>query len=247
MLNETGCCNSARNPAMRGSIAVLYATGEGQTNPPGVTGSVAAFERVSDYPPPRLPVKVTVGGVPAQIIFAAEAPHAVAGFLQVNFRVPRAAPVGDAVPLSLTIGGVQSAAGVTMAIRSPVRQILIAEPEAARRHWLQYVLARAGYGVWTARDGAEAVEQARRHIIDLAIASLALPDSQRLEEIRELRPQLRVIAIAPALTPESLRAADLFGAQAVLARPLRAEAVLRKARESLKVRPVPYVAVTRAP
>lgn len=36
MLNETGCCNSARNPAARGSVVSLYATGEGQTNPPRV-------------------------------------------------------------------------------------------------------------------------------------------------------------------------------------------------------------------
>jgi uncharacterized protein (TIGR03437 family) len=44
MLNETGCCNSARNPATRGTIASLYATGEGS---------------------PPLHVKVLVGGVPA--------------------------------------------------------------------------------------------------------------------------------------------------------------------------------------
>jgi uncharacterized protein (TIGR03437 family) len=52
MLNETGCCNSTRNPAVRGSISSLYATGEGQTNPPGVNGSI--YPGTPGHPSPRL-------------------------------------------------------------------------------------------------------------------------------------------------------------------------------------------------
>ena len=108
MLNETGCCNSVRNPAARGSIAVLYATGEGQTTPPGITGSVSAFAKVALYPTPRARVRVTVGGQLAAIVYAGEAPHAVAGLLQVNFRVPANAPLGDAVPVHLIVGDFRS-------------------------------------------------------------------------------------------------------------------------------------------
>jgi len=75
MLNETGCCNSARNPAARGTIAVLYATGEGETIPPGIDGSISVYPRIADYPVPKLPVKVTAGGEPAEIVYAGEAPH----------------------------------------------------------------------------------------------------------------------------------------------------------------------------
>lgn len=125
MLNDTGCCNSARNPAARGSIVALYGTGEGQTTPPGIDGDLSGHDRVTDLPPPRLPVHVKVGGIPAGIIFAGEAPHAVAGLLQVNFRVPANAPLGDAVPLVLTVGTSHSQAGVTMAIRSAVHRVLV--------------------------------------------------------------------------------------------------------------------------
>src|SRR6476659_2166420 len=58
MLNEKVCCNSARNPARRGSIGVLYATGAGQSRPQGSDGILPAFNRISDYPVPRLAVKV---------------------------------------------------------------------------------------------------------------------------------------------------------------------------------------------
>ena len=46
---------------------------------------------------PALPVRVAVGGHPAEIVYAGAAPHAVSGLLQVNFRVPPDAPAGDAV------------------------------------------------------------------------------------------------------------------------------------------------------
>jgi uncharacterized protein (TIGR03437 family) len=40
-----------------------------------------------------------------------------AGLLQVNVAVPLGAPVGDAVPVSVSINGVESPAGATIAIR----------------------------------------------------------------------------------------------------------------------------------
>ena len=59
--NADGTVNSPANPAKRGSIIVLYGSGEGQTNPPGVDGRIA----LSVYPKPVLPVKVSIGGVDA--------------------------------------------------------------------------------------------------------------------------------------------------------------------------------------
>jgi hypothetical protein len=39
-LNQDQSANSPANPAARGSIVVLFVTGEGQTSPPGVTGKL---------------------------------------------------------------------------------------------------------------------------------------------------------------------------------------------------------------
>jgi uncharacterized protein (TIGR03437 family) len=243
MLNEKGCCNSARNPAVRGAFAALYATGAGQTTPSGIDGAMAAFDRAADYPVPALPVRVTVGGRPAEIQYAGAAPHAVAGLLQVNFRVPADAPTGDAVPLVLMVGGARSPEGVTMAVRSAVERVLVAEPDAVVRGWLTRVLAGAGYDVEAARNGREAVARAEEHLIDLVICSLAIPEAERTEGMRAIlamRPAPKVVATAGALGPRTLQAADLLGAQAVLRKPLSSKMVLEKVRELLRSRPTPY-------
>jgi uncharacterized protein (TIGR03437 family) len=250
MLNETGCCNSGRNPAKRGHISALYATGAGQTSPPGIDGSVAAFDRTADYPVPVLPVQVTVGGQAAEIIYAGAAPHAVAGLLQVNFRVPGNAPIGDAVPLVLSVGGFPSRDGVTMAVRSTVERVLIVDTDGVARNSLRKVLSGAGYAVSVARNGGEAMARSEDQPIDLVLCSLSIAESERLEAIGMMlraRPQIKIAAIAGVLDPASRRAADLFGAQLVLTRGMPSKTVLQGVRELLRPRPVPYVADERPP
>jgi uncharacterized protein (TIGR03437 family) len=241
MLNETGCCNSVRNPAARGSVVALYATGEGQTDPPGTTGLFSAYAKTSEYPAPRQTVRVTVGGVPAEILFAGEAPHTVAGLLQVNFRIPANAPLGDAVPLVLSVGGSRSRDDVTMAVRSAVQRILILDQEGAGREWLRKVLVGAGYEVIVARGA-----QAREHPVDLIICGLTVPERERMETVAAMvagRPKLKIIAAAAAAGgPEELRSADLLGAQAIFTKAMSAKAVVERVRELLRSRPVPYVA-----
>ena len=229
---------------LRGSIAALYATGAGQSTPPGIDGSVAAFDRIAEYPVPAQAVRVTVGGRPAEIQYAGAAPHAVAGLLQVNFRVPADAPTGDAVPLVLTVGEGRSPDGVTMAVRSAVQRVLVAEPDARVRGWLKRVLAGAGYDVVVARNGRAAVARARERPIDLVIFSLAIPEAERMDAMQAMlavRPQPKVVATAGALGPRTLRAADLLGAQAVLRKPLSSKTVVQRVRELLRSRPTPYV------
>jgi DNA-binding NarL/FixJ family response regulator len=165
--------------------------------------------------------------------------------LQVNFRVPANAPLGDAIPIYLTAGDARSPDGVTMAIRSPVKQVLVVDSELATRTSLRNVLVRAGYEAFTAQNGREAMAQAAEHAIDLVISKLALPDDDWAEAVgamRARRPQLRIVATARTLDPATLRQADLFGAQAILVRPMATQMMLRRIREVLRVRPVQYVA-----
>ena len=78
---------------------------------------------------------------------------------------------------------------------------------------------------------------------DLAIVSLSLPERQRnelLATLRARRPQVKLAAIIAVAGPQSLRAADLMGAQAVFARPLDSATVTRRVRELLRAHPVPY-------
>jgi uncharacterized protein (TIGR03437 family) len=113
VINEDGTVNSAMNPARRGSIVSIYATGEGQTSPGGVTGSIAQ----PGASHPVQPVTVAIDGTDAAVHYAGAAPGEVAGLLQVNAVVPASVAPGPAVPLMLKIGGVPSQASVSIAVR----------------------------------------------------------------------------------------------------------------------------------
>jgi len=108
-VNKDGTLNSASNPAARGDFVIIYATGEGQRSPAGVTGQPAP---ASDAP--VLPASMTIGGVAANLLYAASAPGFV-GLMQINVTVPQTATPGGAVPVILTIGTAQSPS-VTIAI-----------------------------------------------------------------------------------------------------------------------------------
>jgi uncharacterized protein (TIGR03437 family) len=111
ILNANLSVNSPSNPAARGSSVVLYATGEGQTNPPGVDGKLAELP----YPTPLLPVSLTIGGLSAQVTFAGSAPG-FAGLLQINAIVPPGVAPGSDVSVVLRIGGIISPPGLTLAV-----------------------------------------------------------------------------------------------------------------------------------
>lgn len=113
ILNQNLSFNSAANPAARGDVVVLYATGEGQTQPTGMEGAVTG----SAPPKPLLPVKVRIGGVDAVVQYAGEAPGLVTGVLQVNAVVPAAVRPGSQVPVILMLGNFSSQFGVSMAVK----------------------------------------------------------------------------------------------------------------------------------
>jgi uncharacterized protein (TIGR03437 family) len=111
-VNEDGTTNSESNPAARGSVITLYATGEGQTDLPGVDGRLAA----APYPRPVLGVLLKIGLYPAEVLFAGSAPG-FAGLLQVNARVPGGFAPAGVLALELTVGSAVSQPGVTVAVR----------------------------------------------------------------------------------------------------------------------------------
>jgi uncharacterized protein (TIGR03437 family) len=113
MTNEDGSFNSVDNPASAGSMVVLYATGEGQTDPPGVDGQVPA----DVLPMPVLAVSAQIGGEDAVIVSAGAAQGQPAGLLQVTVVVPDDVSAADAVPVVLTVGLASSQVGVTMAVK----------------------------------------------------------------------------------------------------------------------------------
>jgi uncharacterized protein (TIGR03437 family) len=61
ILNQDNSSNPQANPAKKGSVILLFAITEGQTNPPGVDGEIAG----AVLPKPVLPVAATIGGMNA--------------------------------------------------------------------------------------------------------------------------------------------------------------------------------------
>jgi uncharacterized protein (TIGR03437 family) len=112
ILNQDLSVNSHDNPADRGALITMYATGVGQTDPPGTDGLVSS----TVLPKPLLPVAVQIGGGDAQIVYAGAAPGMISGILQVNCRVPMQITPGDAVPVILSAGTATSPS-VTVAVK----------------------------------------------------------------------------------------------------------------------------------
>lgn len=94
--NQDGSLNSASNPAARGSVVSLYATGQGSA-----TGS---------------DVSVTIAGYNAPILYAGPAPG-FPGLMQINAQIPGGFLPPGVQSVVLAVGDATSQAGVTLAIQ----------------------------------------------------------------------------------------------------------------------------------
>jgi uncharacterized protein (TIGR03437 family) len=96
-------------PAHIGEYVSIYATGLGDvTNRPGLGAAAQGPPLLSSS---LVNPTVTIGNVPVtDIQFSGLAPTFV-GLYVVNARIPAGTPIGDAIPLTLSIGGLTSNTG----------------------------------------------------------------------------------------------------------------------------------------
>jgi uncharacterized protein (TIGR03437 family) len=91
----------------RGKTLTMFFTGAGQVTPTIATGAAPdASTPVSKLPAPKLPVKLTVGGVQASIQFIG-IPYGLVGVTQVNFQIADSTPFGGQ-PVIITVGAAAS-------------------------------------------------------------------------------------------------------------------------------------------
>jgi len=114
--------NSTTNPAKIGDTVSLYLTGEGNYNPVPLSGftNTGFIIPVGFTPLPQmspLPT-VSIGGVDASagVSYAGPVPGSIIGVLQINVVVPLGSATGQAVPVTVTIGGVTAQSNVTLNI-----------------------------------------------------------------------------------------------------------------------------------
>ena len=114
ILNEDGITvNSKTNPAARGSVISIFATGEGQTTPGGVDGQIMTPVLSAR---PVLPVQVRIGGRAAEVQYSGSVPGQVAGLFQLNARIPDGTPSGE-IPVEVQVGSATSQPGITVMVR----------------------------------------------------------------------------------------------------------------------------------
>ena len=146
-LNQDGTLNSSTNQEKIGKVVVLYLTGEGvytstPANPPGPDGFVIPTGDIPMPPSGVCPVgsvcmpalaaavSVTLGPLPgappgtnpvavpvANIQYAGPFVGGMLGIMQLNLLIPAGSPTGTAVPIQVTIGGVATQPGVTIALK----------------------------------------------------------------------------------------------------------------------------------
>jgi len=115
IVNQDFSVNGPTKPAAAGTAVAVYMTGEGNTTPQSATGGVAPLDGTG-LNHPVLPVTATVGGVPAQVVYSGSAPGFVYGAAQVNVVIPAGVASGPQL-IIISIGGIQTQAGVTVQIQ----------------------------------------------------------------------------------------------------------------------------------
>jgi DNA-binding response OmpR family regulator len=119
------------------------------------------------------------------------------------------------------------------------QKVLVVEDEPALVDTLEYSLARQGYTVCTATDGAQAIEVARREQPDLVVLDVMLPKLDGFEVCRILRQEMSVpILMLTARADEVDKIVGLeVGADDYLTKPFsmreltaRVKALLRRVR-----------------
>ena len=109
--------------------------------------------------------------------------------------------------------------------------ILLVDDDDALRRLLHGMLTDAGYEVWEAADGRQAIARVgRQPQPDLVLTDLVMPEQEGIELIRQLHaqhPALKIIAMSGAFDGDFLRIASALGAAATLRKPIGREELLR--------------------
>jgi DNA-binding response OmpR family regulator len=116
-------------------------------------------------------------------------------------------------------------------------QILVVDDERFFREAIRDVLDRAAVRCVLAATGGEALETARDESIGVVILDIQLPDQSGLEvfrQLRETRPELRVIILSAHTDQETVLEALRLGAFDYLAKPIHEEELSLAVRRALE-------------
>ena len=122
---------------------------------------------------------------------------------------------------------------------APVTQksILVADDDGGIRSLLRSILENDGYQVHTASNGKEALNLLKGTAVNVVLTDLAMPERDGIEMIMDIRkdyPDLKVVAMSGTFEGAILKSAKHLGANAILAKPLEVEELLRTLQDVLQ-------------
>ena len=116
-----------------------------------------------------------------------------------------------------------------------MKKIVVIDDDIKGNQMVCRILKNAGYEVRAAFNGAEGLKIFKQERPDLVITDLFMPEKEGLETITELRQtdkKIRIMAIsggsANVNLADVLDTAEMFGADAVMAKPFQMETFLQR-------------------
>ena len=116
-----------------------------------------------------------------------------------------------------------------------MKKIVVIDDDIQCNGMICRILENAGYEVRAAFNGVEGLKMVMRERPDLMITDLYMPEKEGLATIRELRQadeKIKILAISGGSLniniADMLDAAEMFGADAIMAKPLDLETFLNK-------------------
>jgi len=147
----------------------------------------------------------------------------------------KTALVDSTIPTATTLFEVRPAEGKLMADQTPktLETILLVEDEPAVRQLFAHALTRAGYRVYEARNGEEAIKVFDQHgdTIDMLLTDMRMPymgGAELAHHLRERRSSLKLLCISGY--PGQL---DPDVVTDFLAKPFSRDELLKKVRDVL--------------
>jgi CheY-like chemotaxis protein/anti-sigma regulatory factor (Ser/Thr protein kinase) len=131
----------------------------------------------------------------------------------------------------------------------PSARVLVVDDDRTTRHVMRAVLAREGFVVGVARDGAEAIARLRAKRYDLMLLDVWMPRLDGLAVLDRLGRTKRkptVVVMTADDTPETLLRALRHQAHQFVHKPIEPKALVTIVRDALKARTQPPITVESA-
>jgi CheY-like chemotaxis protein len=111
--------------------------------------------------------------------------------------------------------------------------VLVVDDNASLRRAMKSALEAAGYRVWLAANGNDALELQEEHHADVLVTDIFMPEADGFETIERFRasfPGVPIVAIsgdAQRAKGDYLSVAAMMGVEATLPKPFRMETLLQ--------------------